>query len=97
MTGSDTSSNALFGALQVQTATKAGLDPLLMAARTAPAACSARWSARRTSRSRRRRSAWPGREGDIFRKVIGWSLLLLALMCLIVVLQSTPVLDWMVP
>ena len=32
VTGSDTSANALFGALQVQTAAKAGLDPLLMAA-----------------------------------------------------------------
>jgi lactate permease len=38
-----------------------------------------------------------GREGDIFRKVIGWSLLLLALMCVIVWLQSTSALDWMVP
>ena len=32
VTGSDTSSNSLFGALQVQAATKAGLDPVLMAA-----------------------------------------------------------------
>ena len=32
VTGSDTSSNALFGALQVQTAKEAGLDPVLMAA-----------------------------------------------------------------
>jgi len=38
-----------------------------------------------------------GREGDIFRRVIGWSLLLLAVMCVIVWLQSTSVLDWMVP
>jgi lactate permease len=38
-----------------------------------------------------------GKEGDIFRKVIGWSLLLLAVMCVIVWLQSTSVLDWMVP
>jgi lactate permease len=29
--------------------------------------------------------------------VIGWSLGLLLLMCIIVGLQSTPVLDWMVP
>ena len=34
-----------------------------------------------------------GREGDIFRKVIGWSLVLLVLMCVIVGLQSTPVLE----
>jgi lactate permease len=29
--------------------------------------------------------------------VFGWSIALLLLMCLIVVLQSTAVLDWMVP
>ena len=38
-----------------------------------------------------------GREGDIFRKVIGWSLAFLAFMCVIVYLQSTPVLSWMLP
>jgi lactate permease len=38
-----------------------------------------------------------GREGDIFRKVLGWSLVMLAVMALIVVLQSTAVLGWMVP
>src|SRR4029453_6533515 len=32
VTGSDTSANALFGALQVQTAADAGLDPVLLAA-----------------------------------------------------------------
>ena len=32
VTGSDTSANALFGALQVQTGVKAGLDPVLLAA-----------------------------------------------------------------
>ena len=37
-----------------------------------------------------------GREGDLFRRVLGWSLLLLAVMVLIVVLQSTSVLGWMV-
>jgi len=38
-----------------------------------------------------------GKEGDIFRKVIGWSLGLLAVMCVLVFLQSTPVLSWMLP
>ena len=37
-----------------------------------------------------------GREGDLFRKVLVWSLVLVLLMCAIVYLQSTPVLDWMV-
>jgi lactate permease len=35
LTGSDTSSNALFGNLQVVTATRLGLDPVLMAAANA--------------------------------------------------------------
>jgi lactate permease len=35
LTGSDTSSNALFGNLQVVTATRLGLDPILMAAANA--------------------------------------------------------------
>jgi lactate permease len=38
-----------------------------------------------------------GREGDIFRKVIGWSLLFLLIMAVLVLLQSTGALSWMVP
>lgn len=37
-----------------------------------------------------------GSEGDILRKVIGWSMLFLALTCILVFLKSTPVLGWMV-
>jgi lactate permease len=37
-----------------------------------------------------------GQEGDRFRKVLGWSLLLLVPMCVLVYLQSTAVLSWMV-
>jgi lactate permease len=39
----------------------------------------------------------PGREGDLFRRVFVWSLILLAGMCLLVGLQATPVLSWMIP
>jgi lactate permease len=38
-----------------------------------------------------------GREGELFRKVFGWSLVLLLFMCVLVALQSTVVLGWMVP
>jgi lactate permease len=38
-----------------------------------------------------------GREGDLFRKVLGWSVLFVVLMCLLVYLQSTSALSWMVP
>jgi hypothetical protein len=37
-----------------------------------------------------------GQEGDLFRKVLKWSVLLVLVMCVLVYLQSTPVLDWMV-
>ena len=37
-----------------------------------------------------------GREGDLFRYLIRWSLGLIIFLCLLVFLQSTPVLGWMV-
>ena len=36
-----------------------------------------------------------GQESVLFRKVIWWSLGMLAGMCVLVFLQSTPVLGWM--
>jgi lactate permease len=37
-----------------------------------------------------------GQEGDLFRRVVGWSLVLLLAMCVIVLLQSLAILSWMV-
>jgi lactate permease len=37
------------------------------------------------------------REGDLMRSVFKWSIALVAVMCVIVYLQSTVVLSWMVP
>ena len=45
---------------------------------------------------RRRRGRPRGEEGTLFRRVIGWSLILLLVMCVLVYLQSTAVLSWMV-
>jgi lactate permease len=97
VTGSDTSSNALFGALQVQTAGSAGLDPVLMAGANSSGGVLGKMVSPQNLAIAAAAVGLAGREGDIFRKVIGWSLLLLALMCVIVWLQSTAVLDWMVP
>ena len=41
--------------------------------------------------------AMGGREGEIFRRVLGWSLVLILLMCVLAYLQSKGVLSWMVP
>ncbi len=97
VTGSDTSSNALFGALQVQTAAKAGLDPLLMAAANSSGGVLGKMVSPQNLAIAAAAVGMSGREGDIFRKVIGWSLALLLVMCVIVGLQATPVLGWMIP
>jgi lactate permease len=97
VTGSDTSSNSLFGALQVQAATKAGLDPVLMAAANSSGGVLGKMVSPQNLAIAAAAVGMSGREGEIFRKVIGWSLLMLLLMCIIVGLQATPVLSWMVP
>jgi lactate permease len=97
VTGSDTSSNALFGALQVQTAAKAGLDPLLLAAANSSGGVLGKMISPQNLAIAASAVGLPGREGEIFRKVVGWSVALLAFMCLIVALQDTAVLRWMVP
>lgn len=97
VTGSDTSANALFGALQVQTAREAGLDPLLLAAANTSGGVLGKMVSPQNLAIAAAAVGMAGREGDIFRKVIGWSLALLAVVCVLVALQSTPVLGWMVP
>jgi lactate permease len=96
VTGSDTSSNALFGALQVQTAAKAGLDPVLMAAANSSGGVMGKMISPQNLAIAAAAVGMAGKEGEIFRKVLGWSLVLLLFMCILVTLQSTPVLGWMV-
>jgi lactate permease len=96
VTGSDTSSNSLFGALQVTAAGKAGLDPVLMAASNSSGGVLGKMISPQNLAIAAAAVGMAGREGDVFRRVFGWSLFLLAIMVLIVVLQSTSVLGWMV-
>ena len=79
VTGSDTSANALFGALQVQTAAQAGLDPVLMAAANTSGGVLGKMVSPQNLAIAAAAVGMAGREGDIFRKVIGWSLGLLVL------------------
>jgi lactate permease len=97
VTGSDTSANALFGALQVQTAAKAGLDPLLLAAANSSGGVLGKMISPQNLAIAAAAVGMAGQEGIIFRKVLGWSLVLLLFMCVIVTLQDTAVLGWMVP
>jgi lactate permease len=97
VTGSDTSANALFGALQVQTAADAGLDPLLLAAANSSGGVLGKMISPQNLAIAASAVGMAGKEGDIFRRVVGWSVALLLVMCVLVTLQGTPVLDWMVP
>jgi lactate permease len=96
VTGSDTSSNSLFGALQVTAANKAGLDPALMAAANSSGGVLGKMISPQNLAIAAAAVGMTGREGDIFRKVVGWSVLFLAVMCLLVYLQTTA-LEWMLP
>ena len=97
VTGSDTSSNSLFGALQVSAATKTGISPALMAAANSSGGVLGKMISPQNLAIAAAAVGMSGKEGDIFRKIIGWSLGFLVLMCAIVYLQSTPVLSWMLP
>jgi lactate permease len=96
VTGSDTSSNSLFGALQVSAATKVGLSPTLMAAANSSGGVLGKMVSPQNLAIAAAAVGMSGKEGDIFRKVIGWSLGLLVVMCVLVFLQSN-ILSFMLP
>jgi lactate permease len=96
VTGSDTSSNALFGALQVTAANDAGLSPTLLAAANSSGGVLGKMISPQNLAIGAAAVGLAGSEGDLFRKVLGWSLVLILAMCVLVYLQSTAVLDWMV-
>jgi lactate permease len=95
VTGSDTSSNALFGALQVTAAKDAGIDQVLLAAGNSSGGVLGKMISPQNLAIGAAAVGMAGQEGDLFRRVLKWSLLLILLMCVLVYLQST-VLDWMV-
>ncbi|MET0511748.1 MAG: L-lactate permease [Thermoleophilaceae bacterium] len=96
VTGSDTSSNALFGALQVTAANDAGMSPTLLAAANSSGGVLGKMVSPQNLAIGAAAVGLAGQEGDLFRKVLGWSIALVLIMCVLVYLQSTPVLEWMV-
>jgi len=96
ITGSDTSSNALFGALQVQAAKEAGIDQTLLAAANSSGGVLGKMISPQNLAIGAAAVGMAGKEGDIFRRVLFWSLVMTALMGILVYLQSTSILSWMV-
>jgi lactate permease len=97
ITGSDTSSNSLFGALQVTAAQKAHLSPTLLAASNSSGGVLGKMISPQNLAIGAAAAGMAGKEGDLFRVVLKWSLMLMLLMCVLAYLQSTSVLSWMVP
>lgn len=96
VSGSDTSANALFGALQVTAANESGLSPQLLAAANSSGGVLGKMISPQNLTIACAAVGLAGKEGDLLRKVLPWSLGLLLVMCLIVVGQST-FLEWMLP
>jgi L-lactate permease len=96
LTGSDTSSNTLFGPLQATTAKLSGLDPVLMAATNSSAGVMGKMISPQNLSVGAAGVGAVGREGEIFAKVIVHSLILTTLMGLLAMLQAY-VVPWMVP
>jgi lactate permease len=96
VTGSDTASNALFGGVQVVAAHDVGVSDKLLAAANSSGGVLGKMSSAQHLAIGAAAVGMAGREGDVFRRVVGWSVVLLLVVCVLVYLQSTPVLDWMV-
>lgn len=97
VTGSDASSNSLFGGLQAIAAHRAGLDPTLIVASNSSGGVLGKMVSPQNLTIGASAVALAGSEGELFRRVLGWTLLFLVGLCTLVYLQSTPVLSWMVP
>ncbi len=96
VTGSDTSANSLFGLLQTTAATKTGISPYLLAAANTSGGVLGKMISPQNLAIAAVVVGMEHKEHVLFRKVIWWSLGLLLGMCVLVYLQSTPVLGWMV-
>ena len=97
VTGSDTSANALFAKLQQTAGLEAGLNPQLMVAANTGGGVMGKLISPQNLAIAAAAVNMSGAESVLLRKVVGWSVLLLLALCILVYLQSTPVLEWMLP
>ena len=97
LTGSDTSSNALFGQLQVSAAHQSGLSPVLMAVSNSTSGALGKMVSLQNLAVAAAAASLEGGESILFRKMLWPSLALLAFLAGFIFLQSTSILGWMVP
>ncbi|MDI3385465.1 L-lactate permease [Streptomyces sp. B-S-A8] len=97
VTGSDTSANALFATLQQTAGRSAGIDPTLLVAANTSGGVVGKLVSPQNLTIAATAVEEPGSERILLRKVAGYSVALLAVLCVLVYLQSLPVLGWMLP
>jgi lactate permease len=88
LTGSDTSSNVLFGSLQRITAEQLGLNPVLMAASNSSGGVMGKMIDAQSIVVASTATRWYGHEGEILRYVFWHSLTLAAMVGGLVMLQA---------
>jgi lactate permease len=96
LTGSDTSSNVLFGSLQKITAQQLGLNPVLIVTANSTGGVMGKMVAAQSIVVATAASNQQGQEGRLLRFVLWHSLALAAVMGIIVMLQAY-VFTWMIP
>ncbi len=96
LTGSDTSSNVMFGSLQRITADQLGLSPVLIAAANSSGGVMGKMIAAQSLVVATAAANQQGHEGDLLRKVFWHSVALAAVMGLLVMAQAYLV-PWMIP
>ncbi|HCR12187.1 MAG TPA: lactate permease [Desulfovibrio sp.] len=96
LTGSDTSSNALFGSLQKTTAQQIGVDPHLTVAANSSGGVTGKMISPQSISVATAASNMVGKEGDIFRFTLPHSLAMLCFVAVLTLLQAYA-LKWMLP
>ncbi|MEV6164962.1 L-lactate permease [Streptomyces sp. NPDC052052] len=97
VTGSDTSANALFANLQQTAGQTAGINPTLLVAANTSGGVVGKLVSMQNLTIAATSVEMPGSERILLRKVVGYSVAMLAILCALVYLQSTSVLSWMLP
>ena len=96
LTGSDTSSNALFANLQKVTAQQIGLSPILTVGANSSGGVLGKMISPQNLAVGTSATGLQGKEGDLLRLVLKWSIGLVLVMSILVVLQAY-VLKFMIP
>ncbi|MDO5483469.1 MAG: lactate permease LctP family transporter [Desulfovibrionaceae bacterium] len=96
LTGSDTSSCALFGGMQKDTAIAVGMAPELAVASNATGGVTAKMISPQSLSVATAATNMVGQEGNLFRFTIGHSIAMTLLLCILTYLQAGP-LAWMLP